>query len=257
MISIIMPAYNAQKTIRASIQSVLNQSYTHFELIVVDDASCDDTVMIVRKVMQQDKRIKLLCNDKNMGSASSRNHGRAHAEGGYIAFLDSDDIWFPEKLKRQVQILESEQADICYTSYRLIDKESRFLGAVYGVPVNVDYKTLLKENVIGCSTVLMRSDVFHKGALKTEFFHEDYALWLSLLRIGHRAVGIPECFVHYRVGGRSSGKLSAAKNRWHIYRKQEKLGSIESLGYFLCYAVNGVRKNIKCRYRSVIKCKGK
>ena len=223
LVSVIMPAYNCEQTLEAAAASVFSQTVSGWELIIVDDASRDGTAALANNLCARDPRVRLVTNERNLGVAASRNRGIRLAKGDYLAFLDSDDRWQPKKLELQLARLEKTQADLCYTSYQLCDPARPDVIKLYRVPPGIGYRALLKENVIGCSTVLMRARRMPAQGFPCAFFHEDYALWLKLLRSGCRAVGMEEPLVSYRTGGRSSNKLLAAVHRWEIYRRSEGL----------------------------------
>lgn len=240
--SIIIPAYNAAGIIEKSISSALAQTAGDMELIIVDDASTDATIQAVEALQAKDPRIVLLKNETNLGVAETRNKGIAAATGKYIAFLDSDDIWSSEKLQKQLELLESTGADLCYASYRYMNQEGGFTGIEYIVPASVNYRGLLYENVIGCSTVVVKAEAFHGFKFKKEYSHEDYVLWLEMLKAGKKAVGLPQTLVDYRVGGRSANKLQAARDRWVVYRKSQRLSLLKSSYFFINYVLRAVRK---------------
>lgn len=245
-ISVIMPAYNAAQYIEKAIQSVIGQTIKSWELIIVNDASTDNTSEIVRRMAAQDMRIVLHENKINLGVSETRNRGIGLAVGEYIAFLDSDDIWEHDKLQRQLEALQRTHADLCFTSYAVMHENGE-QAIPYRVPQNIDYVGLLKENVIGCSTVLLKRSSLGEHRFETGFFHEDYVLWLKLLKGNCIAVGIDELLVQYRTGGRSHNKVNAAKNRWRIYRKCEKLSLPMATYFFLNYCCNGLKKHIRAR----------
>lgn len=246
IVTVIMPTYNSMTTVGQSIESVLNQTLTDFELLIIDDGSYDDTINIITEFSEKDSRIKVLRNTCNLGVAEARNRALEMVTGKYIAFLDSDDYWEGEKLKKQVALLEKTGGDICFTSYRFINPDGIPLKrAPYIVPIKTHYQGMLCENVIGLSTALIRRDALQGIKFDSRWFHEDYVLWLDLLRNGKVAVGLQEVLVTYRTGGRSSNKLNVAKNRWKIYREHEKLSLILSLYYFSIYAIKGIKKRIK------------
>jgi teichuronic acid biosynthesis glycosyltransferase TuaG len=242
IVSVIIPVYNAFDVIEQSVMSVLNQSLHEIEIIIVDDCSSDCTIQIIENLQSKDDRITLVKNETNEGVANTRNKGIANARGKYIAFLDSDDIWHPLKLQIQLECLERTGADICYSSYRFIDNQGIAIGSEYIVPLSVDYRGLLRENVIGCSTAVIRAEALRGFYMKKEYSHEDYVLWLELLRAGKKAVGVEQVLVDYRTGGRSSDKLQAAKNRWIVYRKSQGLSLAVSLFYFSSYVFRAIKK---------------
>lgn len=245
-VSVIMPAYNAEEYISEAVESVIGQSHEDWELIVLDDCSVDDTAAIICGYAEQDPRIKYYRNEHNVGVARTRNNGFALAKGEWIAFLDSDDVWHPSKLEKQLSLAADSGADLIYCSYSLYDVQTGRKKKDYVVPVATSYKQMLYENVIGCSTVLMKKSITDNYVFDSSFSHEDYALWLQLLRNGYTARGIKEVLVDYKVikNSRSFNKLKSAKNRFNIYRKGQSLSPIRSVYAFCRYSVNGVRKHI-------------
>ncbi len=239
MVSVIIPAFNCETTIEQTLLSVLNQTVSSLEVIIIDDCSSDQTYQIVKEFSSAENRIRLYQNSRNCGVAKTRNIGCSHAIGKYIAFLDSDDVWEPDKLEKQLREMEETGSHICYTSYYTVSPRGRKL---YRVPAATDYYSLLKENVIGCSTVMLYAEIIKKHKFDSTFFHEDYVLWLTLLRAGYRAVGVEEPLVCYRTGGRSSNKLTSARNRWMIYREFLQLPILEAMYYFLQYAIHSHNK---------------
>lgn len=244
LVSVIMPAYNAEKYIGEAIASVCAQTYENWELLILDDGSADRTVEIAESYAQQDARIQVLCNPQNMGVARTRNRGFDLAQGEWIALLDSDDRWRAQKLEKQLAVARSSDADIVYCSYAMIDENGCHLSD-FIVPETTSYDAMLRESVLSCSTVLLRQLILREHHFSAEHYHEDYALWLELMRFGYRAVACREILVDYRVvnGSRSSNKFKSAKYRWEIYRDVERLSLPRSAQAFLTYALHGMRKH--------------
>jgi teichuronic acid biosynthesis glycosyltransferase TuaG len=248
LVTVIMPIYNNMNTVRQSVDSVLSQTMPDLELFIIDDGSKDNTYEIIKELAEKDQRITILKNECNLGVAASRNKALDLARGEYIAFLDSDDIWTEHKLEKQIALLEKTNGDICYTSYDFIDYAGRPIKrAPYIVPLKTNYHDMLRENVIGLSTALIRYNPLGELRFDSRWFHEDYVLWLTLLCAGKIACGLQEVLVTYRTGGRSSNKINVAKNRWKIYREHQKLSMPKALYYFCCYAYNGIKKRIKIK----------
>jgi len=243
-VSVIMPAYNAGRFVEAAVCSVVAQTMTKWELLVIDDGSSDDTCRIVEKLAQEDHRIQLLRNEKNLGVSNTRNRGIALAKGAYIAFLDSDDVWHPQKLEKQLAQMEASGADICYCSYAIVDETGKKAKADYLVPEQVSFSELLKENVIGCSTVLLRREALQNHCFGSAYYHEDYVLWLTLLREDFRACGCAEVLSDWRLiaNSRSFNKFRSAAFRWKIYREYLNLNLRKSLCAFAGYAMASLRK---------------
>ena len=245
LISVIMPAYNAERFIEAAINSVRAQTVTDWELIVLDDCSGDGTRSVAERLAAEDSRIRLVCRAQNSGGAAVvRNQGLDLCSGDYVAFLDSDDIWLPEKLEKQLRKMNDADAQVCYTSYQVIGADGAPAKNDYLVPESTDFEKLLRENVIGCSTVVLRRSIAEAYRFRTDFYHEDYLLWLQLLKDGFRAVGCAEPLVKWRFveNSRSFNKGNSAKNRWRIYREYLKLPLLTAIRAFCAYAAAGLKK---------------
>ncbi len=244
LVSVVMPAYNAGRFVEAAIRSVMAQTVTDWELLVLDDGSTDNTCQLVEQLAEQDPRIHLLPNGQNMGVARTRNRGFDLCRGRYVALLDSDDVWHPEKLQKQLALAEATGAGLIFSAYAIVDAQGQPVRADYLVPETVKLEDLLKENVIGCSTVLLGCDIVEKYRFQTDFYHEDYVLWLQLLHDGVVAAGCTEPLVDWRYleNSRSFDKRKSAQNRWRIYRHYLKLPLGKSLRCFCAYALRGLKK---------------
>ena len=244
LVSVIMPVYNGGRFIEAAIRSVMAQTMEDWELLVLDDGSTDDSQAIAQSLAQEDDRIHFLPNAQNMGVSKTRNRGLTFSRGRYAALLDCDDLWLPQKLEQQLALMERTGAEICYCSYGIMDYRGEPSRQDYIVPETADYRTLLGENVIGCSTVVLDQQKLGDRRFRTDFYHEDYVLWLTLLRDGFRAVGCTQVLARWRLveHSRSFDKRNAAKSRWNIYRKCMGLSVWQSLTAFTSYAVAGLRK---------------
>lgn len=245
LVSIIMPNYNGENFISTAIDSVLAQTYTNWELIIIDDASSDSSLEIIKAYAERDSRILLVKEVFNTGVASVRNKGISLSRGEFIAFLDSDDIWLPDKLKLQLQFIKENSIDVCYTTYSMIDGNGKIFKHRC-INDTVTFNSLLRENIIIFSTVLLRFEILQGTTFDSESFHEDFVFSLELLRKGAVFKGIALELVQYRVqrNGKSFNKFVAAKNRWLIYRNNLHLSISQTIFYFIIYAVNGVRKYI-------------
>lgn len=212
LVSVIMPAYNAEKYIGEAIASVCVQTYENWELLILDDGSADRTAEIAQAYAQRDARIRVLRNPQNMGVARTRNRGFDLARGEWIALLDSDDRWRAQKLEKQLTLAVHSGSRLLYTSYALFADAEREMR-VYRVPQSVDYRRLLGENVIGCSTVLLHRSLLERLRFREDVFHEDYALWLAILRGVDSAAGCTEVLADWRISeqSRSFDKRAAAK----------------------------------------------
>ena len=243
LISIVMPAYNAAQYIEQSIESVLKQSYTNWELIIVDDCSIDDTYKIVEKLCITEERIKLFRMNENSGVAMARNFAISMSRGKYIAFLDSDDLWLPDKLEKQLNLMREKKAVISYTAYRQFSMEK--VGNLVSVPEQVTYKQLLKGNVIGCLTVMLDKERIGNLQMK-KARHEDYILWLDILKKGNIAYGLQEDLARYRKSETSltSNKKRSALWTWQVYRQHQELSFFASIYYFIFYVCKGLLKHL-------------
>ncbi len=241
LISIIMAAYNAGNTIDTAIKSVLAQTYGSFELIVINDCSKDDTADRVRAY--SDSRIVLLENEHNMGVSATRHRGVTAAKGGWIAVLDSDDAWEPDKLEKQVTLAARTGAELLYTGSAFMTADGTRLSSVLEVPETVTYKNLLKQNILSNSSSLVKKELFLQNEVQDDTIHEDYACWLKILKSGRTAYGVNEPLLIYRLSdsSKSGNKLRSAAMNWRTYRAAGL--NIFSAGFnMVCYTVNGLLK---------------
>lgn len=238
-----MPSYNSESYIAESINSVINQTYKNWELIIIDDCSTDNTTSIVNSF--KDERIKLIINTENLGAAKSRNKGIEAASGRFIAFLDSDDLWHKEKLKRQIEFMEKNKYIFTYSNYNQINEKGNFIKSIT-CPQSVDYKKLLKTCYIGCLTAIYDTHALDKVYMPDIRKRQDYALWLKILKKGVAGYCHPESLASYRIHSKSisHNKLSAAKYNWFLYRKIENLNLIQASYYFSFYALNGILRKL-------------
>ena len=198
-VSIIMPVYNASGTIRDAVDSVLRQTYQNYELIIIEDCSKDDSLSIVRSYEQADSRIRVIENPENKGVAFSRNAGVQAADGDYIALLDSDDVWLENKLEQQIELLEKTKAQFTCASYDFIDEAGQPLLRPHLVPDVIDFQTILKENIVLCSSVCVEASLLKEHPFHRDYLHEDYVLWLELFRIPVLVAADRQVLTHYRL----------------------------------------------------------
>ena len=232
MVSIITPVYNSEKHLADCINSVLIQDYTEWEHILVDDCSSDNSFEIIEEFAKRDNRIVILKLTTNCGPGVARNTAIEMAKGRYIAFLDCDDIWFPQKLEKQVDYMQKNDYPFTFTSYLHMDESGRFRDKTVIAPEKVSYKSALFKNPIGCLTAMYDTQFYGKQYMPDIRKRQDYALWLKLLKRSN-AYGIQECLAGYRLQKKSvsSNKLSLIKYEWLIYRKEEKLCFFKSAFY--------------------------
>lgn len=190
LVSVITPTYNSKDYIRDTIESVKNQTYTNWEMVIVDDGSTDETISIINKYQEEDARIRLIKLERNQGAAIARNTAIQNANGRYIAFLDSDDRWLPEKLERQLSFMKDYGHAFTYSSYYEVNKEER--EKIVHIPQYTEYNDLLKNCVIGCLTVVLDKQKIKIIEMVNIRSRQDYALWLDLTRRGFTAYGLQE-----------------------------------------------------------------
>jgi len=249
-VSVIMPAFNAERYIEESISSVINQTFNEWELIIVNDNSTDKTQEIIDRY-KYDKRIISVSNKNCLGAAKSRNKAINLSQGTYIAFLDSDDIWDESKLEIQLKFMNENNIKFSFSSYRVIDEEGSIIGHRYA-PISQGYNDLLKHNKIGCLTSIFKRDCLAKEDLFMPEIkmRQDYALWLKILREVKIAHGLDMCLASYRdhSNSLSANKIKAILYTWQVYRKIENLNLILSLYYF----INNVSINIFLKIKNKI-----
>lgn len=244
LVSVITPSYNSSPFIKETIESVQAQSYANWEMIIVDDKSRDDSVHVIKQYIEKDPRIKLITLTQNAGAARARNIALKEAQGDYIAFLDSDDLWLPTKLEEQVAFMQKDNLAFSFTSYSLIDEQGNTMNIQVHAPKVVDYKYLLGNTTIGCLTVMLDRHQFKQIEMPV-IQPEDTALWLVLLRLGYQAYGLQKSLSKYRIVSNSTSrnKLKAAYRYWKLLRNQEKLNFVKTNFYFSQYAYHAYKKN--------------
>lgn len=245
LVSIVTATYNSSKEVTATYESILSQSLSNWEWIVTDDCSTDGTLEVLQELFQNDNRIKILENSENSGAAVSRNKSLKYVKGDFIAFIDSDDIWLPDKLEKQVKFMEENTIDFSFTAYELIDEQ----GAKLDIRVDthltgfVTYEDMLrKKATLGCSTVMLRRNAFKDVFMPLLRTGQDYATWLKLLKTGKNAFPLTNVLTQYRIlpNSISRNKIKKAKRQWEIYTQIEKLSLCKSLEYFFFYAWRAV-----------------
>ena len=244
LVSVIMPAYNAEPFIREAIASVQAQSLSDWELLVIDDGSQDTTRSVVTGYTESDQRIQLIVNPENLGVAKTRNRGMDLFRGQYVAFLDSDDYWEPQMLEKMVAKAIETHADIIYCSYHIVDENSKKICNDFIVPEQTSFKESIVRSVILCSMVLMTKAFAQNHRFPVKMYHEDIALWFEALRNGYTACGVPEILAAYRqsTNTKTANKLKSAYRRWPIYRKHLHMSFAESVVAMVRYAYYGVLK---------------
>jgi teichuronic acid biosynthesis glycosyltransferase TuaG len=238
LVSIVMPAYKAEKTVAEAILSVQAQTYAHWQLLVVDDGSPDGTADVVAALAKSDQRIELL-QQANAGPAVARQKALDHTRGRYIAFLDSDDLWLPRKLERQLAFMDEHRAALSYTAFRRIQTDGSGPGHLISIPPYLTYRALLGNTAIATSTAVI--DKFIAGEFRMKkTYYDDFVLWLDILKCGHVALGLNEDLMRYRVMGDSvsRNKGKSACMVWRTYREIEQLSLLRASWCFAHYAFN-------------------
>lgn len=249
LISIIVPVYNAEKYILETMDSVLAQTYTEWELLLVDDCSNDRSAKMIAQYVEREKesRIRLISQPSNQGAACARNRGLMEAQGRYIAYLDADDLWMPEKLEHELAFMRRKDAAFVFTGYEFADADGAGLGKVVKVPETLNYRQALSNTTIFTTTVMFDTGKIPKEQLvMPQIKSEDTALWWRVLRCGHTAYGLDENLALYRRAGRSlsSNKLEALRRIWNLYRKAEGMGVMSSAWHFCFWAVRAVWRRV-------------
>lgn len=253
MVSIIVPVYCAAPYLIQTMEMVRKQTYKNWELILVDDCSPDNSALIMEQEIAKEEngekteRIRLLRKEQNEGAARARNTGIDAARGRYIAFLDADDIWMPDKLEKEIAFLQEKQAAFAFTAYEFGDENAKGTGKIVQVPEKLNYRQALSRTVIFTSTVL-----FDTGKIDKELLHmpvvasEDTATWWKILRTGYTAYGLNEVLTVYRRPAKSlsSNKLVAMQRIWNLYRREEKLSLPVSACCFFFWAVRAALRRI-------------
>lgn len=247
-VSIITPCYNGKTTIQATIQSVIAQTYPHWEMLIIDDCSTDGSDSIIQQYCRQDSRIKYFKTEKPSGSpAQPRNIGLEHALGEYICFLDSDDCWFPEKLEHQIKFITQHRYDFVYSNYEKISYDGKRNNRIIKTKQISNYYDNLKTCEIPCLMVLLRREAIGNIRFLTNEPKEDYIFWLSILKKGITAYNTNKTHGLYRESNssRSANKVKMIKAQWHILRDIEQINLALSVHYLITYLWHGIKKYIK------------
>lgn len=244
LVSIIMPSYNSSATIRDSIESIQRQTYPHWELLITDDCSSDDTIDILKDIAASDPRITIFLNQKNCGAGVSRNNSIAKSSGKYIAFLDSDDLWLDSKLEKQVKFMCENRIFLSYTRYQKINTEN-VIGKIIVPPEKVNYSELLKSNVIGCLTAMYDAEKLGKVYMPVIRKRQDMALWLKILERVDNACCVNEVLAYYREGHNSlsSNKVTILAAQWDFYHNYLGFNILKSCYYFFFYIIRAFLKH--------------
>jgi glycosyltransferase involved in cell wall biosynthesis len=233
LVSIITPSWNVENLIGETIESVLAQTLGDWELLIADDCSSDATATVAESYAARDPRVKLIRQPGKSGPALTRQAAIDKAQGRFLAFLDSDDLWLPAKLERQIAFTRERGAALSYTGFRRIDESGAITGRLIAVPGSLTYDQLLKNTSIATLTALVDRELTGNVTMKNEPY-DDFCLWLSILKPGRVAYGLNEDLARYRVRSSSvsSRRLRSAGWVWHIYRNVEHLPLVKSAWCF-------------------------
>jgi len=244
LVSIITPVYNAEKFIQDTIHSVQNQSYQHWEHLLVDDCSSDNSQIIIEELARKDSRIKYFKLDKNWGPAVARNKAIELAQGRYLAFLDADDLWFEFHLKASLDFMKTNSHAFVFASYKRSNENLEFVYSDFAVPERVSYTDILKSNSISCLTAVVDTQILGKKYMPLIRKRQDMGLWLKYLKETQYAYGIrkPHAIYRIRENSLSRNKFKLIKYQWEFYRKVEGLSLFNSLYYLVLWTYFGYKK---------------
>lgn len=240
LVSVIIPMYNSEKYIAEAVNSVLAQTYKDIEIILIDDCSKDKTDLIAQTFAESDERIYYLRLAKNSGAAVARNKGLELSQGRYIAFLDSDDLWEPQKLEKQIKVMEDEKVGFCYTSYSIIDSSGTIKKNKIKIKERTVYNDLLQKTLIATPTVLLDRNIVGDVKMPLRRTGQDYAYWLLLLRNIDFAYGISEPLVKVRrrSDSLSRNKFQSIVDVWEVQRKNEQIKVLPAMHNLFFYIFN-------------------
>ena len=244
LVSVIMPIYNAEKYLAETLNSIFDQDYENIEIVLVDDCSKDGSAKIISEYQKNHPEIIYYLQEKNMGAGAARNKALELAQGQYVAFLDSDDIWLPQKISKQIQLMQETKSPFSYAAIEMMDENSQTIKGKRNIKETCDYRYLLHNTIIATSSVVVDRTVLGDFRMPLRRGGQDYATWLMLLRGGAVAHGINEALVRYRVasGSLSSNKFKSIKQVWQIQTQDEKINKISAAFHVLCFAFNAFKK---------------
>lgn len=243
-VSVITPVYNVEKYIGATLESIFSQTYKDIEIVLVDDCSTDKSAELIAKYKKTHPEIVYFLQPKNMGAGAARNKALELASGQYVAFLDSDDLWLPEKTEKQIKLMKEKKSPFSYAAIEMIDEEGKKIKGKRNIKETCDYKYLLHNTIIATSSVIVDRTVLGDFKMPLRRGGQDYATWLSLLRNGVVAYGVNETLVRYRVGSNSlsSNKFKSIKQVWEIQTQDEHINKIFAAFHVGCFAFNAAKK---------------
>ena len=244
LVSVIIPYYNKKKFINKTINSAINQSYKHIEIVIVYDDENTDDLKFINEIKKKDKRIVIIQNKKKEGAGNSRNIGISNSNGKYIAFLDADDTWEKNKLEKQIKFMDTNNLDISHTSYYIVDEKNTILGKRFAKNFFL-LKELLKSCDIGLSTVIIKKELISDETkfpmLKTK---EDFVLWLKLLKNGKKIYALNECLTFWTKSENSLSSSTYQKilDGFRVYHNYMNYNFFKSLYFLFCLSINFILK---------------
>lgn len=243
-VSVITPVYNVERYIDKTLESVFAQTYKDIEIVLVDDCSKDNSAQIIAKYKESHPEIVYFLQPKNMGAGAARNKALELATGQYVAFLDSDDLWLPEKTEKQIMLMKEKNSPFSYSAIEMIDEEGNTIKGKRNIRETCNYNYLLHNTIIATSSVIVDRTVLGDFRMPLRRGGQDYATWLRLLRGGTVAFGINETLVRYRVGRNSlsSNKFKSIKQVWEIQTQDEKINKVSAAFHVFCFCVNAAKK---------------
>lgn len=244
LVSVIMPIYNAEKYLADTLNSIFSQDYKDIEIVLVDDCSKDNSANIIMEYQKEHPQIVYYLQEKNMGAGAARNKALELAKGQYVAFLDSDDIWLPDKINRQIELMKKTDSPFSYTAIEMMDEKGETIKGKRKIKETCNYKYLLHNTIIATSSVVIDRTVLGDFRMPLRRGGQDYATWLMLLRGGAVARGINETLVRYRVasGSLSSNKFKSIKQVWEIQTQDEKINKFSAFFHVMCFGFNALKK---------------
>ena len=243
-VSVITPIYNAEKYVEKTLTSVFAQTYENIEIVLVDDCSKDKSAEIIAQLKKQHPEIIYFLQPRNMGAGAARNKALELATGQYVAFLDSDDLWLPEKTAKQIALMKEKKSPFSYAAIEMMDEYGKTIKKKRNIKETCDYQYLLHNTVISTSSVIIDRNALGYFRMPLRRGGQDYATWLKLLRGGAVACGINEVLVRYRVGSNSlsSNKFKSVKQVWEIQTQDEHINPVLALFHVGCFAFNALKK---------------
>lgn len=243
-VSVIIPIYNAEKYLRKTLDSILVQTYKDIEIVLVDDCSNDDSANIIKEYIQKYPEIVYFLQETNQGAGAARNKALELATGQYVAFLDSDDIWYPNKVAKQLELMKKRNCPFSYTAIEMIDENDNLLKNKRNIKETCDYKYLLHNTIIATSSVIIDRTILGDFRMPLRRGGQDYATWLMLLRNGCIARGINEALVKYRISSNSlsSNKFKSIKQIWEIQTQDEEINKLRVCLNTFRFIINALKK---------------